>query len=479
MRWPLRIQILAPLAALMVITLVSVSVLNAYLSARLCRQQIQEQLASVVRTLNESSIPIDNDRVLSQMQGLSGAEYVLTDGTGTMLSASRRDLPLAALAGPPPDANHLSLDEKLTLAGRHYFHATAAVNLRRATDDAGVLHILFPEENYRALVRQAFVPPLIVGGVALALGIVLGAVWAAHVTRPISRLRRQVQQIAQGNFEPMSLPARNDELRDLASSINQMAQMLAKYEDEVRRSEKLRTLGQLGGGLAHQLRNSATGCRMALELHRRECPRDGDCENLDVAARQLTLMERYLERFLSLRSGQPRPYARLDLAEPLRVAMSLVRPAAQHHGVQLQTADAGPRLWVEGDAAELEQVFVNLLVNALEAAAGYGRATGAVCRAAPESPPTVAVAAGIEQGAVRVEVSDNGPGPAPGVRDSLFEPLVTDKADGTGLGLAVAREIVERHGGRITWQRRDERTCFEVQLPLASQEAARVEVVGS
>src|SRR5262245_1297370 len=137
MRWPLRIQILAPLAALMLITLVSVSLLNAYLSARLCRQQIQEQLASVVRTLNKSSIPIDNDRVLSQMQGLSGAEFVLTDGAGALLSASRRDLPLAALATPPPEANQVSLDQKLTLGGRDYFHATAAVNLRRASEDAG------------------------------------------------------------------------------------------------------------------------------------------------------------------------------------------------------------------------------------------------------------------------------------------------------------------------------------------------------
>src|SRR4029453_470986 len=123
-----------------------------------------------------------------------------------------------------------------------------------------------------------------------------------------------------------------------------------------------------------------------------------DSENLDVAARQLTLMERYLERFLSLRCGQPRPYARLDLAELVKSAVGLVRPAAKHHGAELASVDSPSRLWVQGDAAELEQVFVNLLVNALEAAVGSRHRDGAkpsidaASRAAPANPPAVAVA---------------------------------------------------------------------------------------
>jgi signal transduction histidine kinase len=357
----------------------------------------------------------------------------------------------------------------------------------------------------------------LVGGAALVLAIMLGAVLAAHVTRPIRLLRRQVQQISQGKFQSIALPARNDELRDLAGSVNQMAEMLAKYEDQVRRSEKLRTLGQIGGGLAHQLRNSATGCRMALELHQRECPAPNDSENLDVAARQLTLMERYLERFLSLRAEagteqahteqahteQPRPSARLDVAQVIDSTVALVRPAARHHHVQLEWTRPQQPLWVRGDAVELEQVLVNLLTNALEAAVGYGGADAnrqplgrlkpelqsalesnlqaascalnrepSPCRLKPElqQGPMVAITAMIESESVVIEVRDNGPGPAAAVQDSLFEPLVTDKADGTGLGLAVARDIVRRHSGSITWQRREGQTWFAVRLPSAREE---------
>src|SRR5207237_8048953 len=125
---------------------------------------------------------------------------------------------------------------------------------------------------------------------------------------------------------------------------------------------------------------------------------------------------------VSLRAGQPRRYARLDAADLVDSAVALVGPAAKHHQVELRWSPAAGPLAVRGDASELEQVFINLLTNALEAAVGYGRAD--VTRT---SQPEVAVVAAIEGHWAVIEVTDNGPGPAAGVRDSLFEPLVTDK----------------------------------------------------
>ena len=67
---------------------------------------------------------------------------------------------------------------------------------------------------------------------------------------------------------------------------------------------------------------------------------------------------------------------------------------------------------------------------------------------------------------VGIEVSDSGPGPPPEVAGRLFEPFVTGKPEGVGLGLAVARQVAEAHGGRITWRREPGRTCFRIELPL-------------
>ena len=77
-----------------------------------------------------------------------------------------------------------------------------------------------------------------------------------------------------------------------------------------------------------------------------------------------------------------------------------------------------------------------------------------------------------------VEVFDDGPGPADHVQNRIFEPLVTEKVSGTGLGLSVAKELIEQNNGTINWRRRDGMTCFSVSLPLHSLEAARVEAIG-
>ena len=109
---------------------------------------------------------------------------------------------------------------------------------------------------------------------------------------------------SRGSFGRCRSAPRNDEIQDLTHSINHMVERLARYEADVRLNERLRTLGQLGAGIAHQMRNAATGARLALDLHRQECPLDPDCETLEVAKRQFTLMETYLQRFLTLGRGE-------------------------------------------------------------------------------------------------------------------------------------------------------------------------------
>src|SRR5205823_4546358 len=108
----------------------------------------------------------------------------------------------------------------------------------------------------------------------VAMGLAVGQ--ARRVSGRVRELERRARLIAGGDFSPMPLPGRDDEVRDLGRSINEMAQRLAQFQKTAAAAERLRLLGQVSGGLAHQLRNGLTGARLAVQLYLREAPPGAD-----------------------------------------------------------------------------------------------------------------------------------------------------------------------------------------------------------
>jgi signal transduction histidine kinase len=452
-----------PMAGVMLATVVVGSSVDAWLAGRRAQSQIRSQLRDIGQTLAGASFPL-TDNVLRQMRGLSGAEFVVVDQGGKVTASSQDPAALVVFPSPSsaPHDDPFALRNRISMKGELYLHAQLDLPrsaLRRA---AAVLHVLYPEAWYRRAWREAVLPPALAGFAAFVLVVVVSSVLAARVTRPLHRLSEQADRIACGEFVPLSMSARDDEIRDLAVAINRMAERLARYEEDVRRNEQLRTLGRLGGGIAHQLRNAVTGCRLALELHEREC-RLPDHESLEVACRQLDLTEEYVKRFLALGRVNARPFVSLNLAEVVEGALSLVRPKADHLGVDLRWSTPVEPLTVAGNGDELAQAVVNLLLNAMEAAA----AESTVAQGSGGVSARVVVRVRRASGKACLEIEDTGRGPAEKVSDKLFEPLVSDKPDGVGLGLSIAREVVEHHGGRIHWSRGGNMTCFTVELPAA------------
>jgi len=271
MKWPLKFQVMVPMATAMLGVVVALSALHAYFAARQSVQQISSRLQDVTRTLTTASYPL-TDRVLEQMQGLSGADFVLVDKADRLLATSRRAIPLHELLqqASRPSTAPLELAAVVRIAGERYFHTAVAISARSGETGTLQLHVLYPEQAYLKQRRQAMVPPVVIGTAALAIACGLALFIASRVTRPLGQLREQVRRIAEGDFRTLELPGRNDEIRELAIDIQQMAARLSQYEEQIRRAEQARTLTQVGASLAHQLRNSATGARIALDLHRAE-----------------------------------------------------------------------------------------------------------------------------------------------------------------------------------------------------------------
>jgi signal transduction histidine kinase len=224
----------------------------------------------------------------------------------------------------------------------------------------------------------------------------------------------------------------------------------------------MRTLTVLGASIAHQLRNAVTGCRMALDLHVAENHSGESAECLEVAKRQLQLMESQLQRFLRV-GKQPQTLVMedVDLGELVDELLPLVRPAAKHAGVALEFRITSQPIVVRGDGEALGQVVLNLLLNAVEAAQqgalklpGKGRVEVEVGRNGDDM--------------AELLIADSGGGPSEAIATMLFEPFVTSKPEGAGLGLAVAKEVVAEHGGSIDWNRENGMTRFRVKLPMAA-----------
>lgn len=318
-------------------------------------------------------------------------------------------------------------------------------------DRGGVLYMFYPEALRRAAVRDAVRPALLLGAGGGLAAVLLTIVTAARLVGRIRAVEGRTRDIAAGAFEPMPLPAADDELRDLVRSVNDMARRLADYREAMAASERLRVLGQFGGGLAHQLRNAATGARLAVELHANECPA-ADKEPLTVALRQLARIEATLRQFFDLGKPPAPVVESSDLVRVIGQAVELIGPQCRHAGTALTWDPPENPVTVACDPALLGHLFTNVIGNAVEAAGPGGEVV------------VTLKAGGACDRPVAVEVSDSGPGPPPEIAGKLFDPFVTGKDQGIGLGLAVAKQAADAHGGRITWDRRDGRTVFRVEL---------------
>lgn len=267
-------------------------------------------------------------------------------------------------------------------------------------------------------------------------------------------IRRELNRIVDAEY--LATPARLEAARQAVGRILdlELAIMLHTYREDLlaqnARAERLATFGQLVGSIGHDLRNPLGVIETSLFILRNRAGEDERVrKHLDRIGDQLGVANGIISNLLDMIRNKPLAKARVGLDEVVRgAAESLKRP----DGVRVEI-DGVDGVVVDGDAGQLRQVFTNLLDNAVHAAAPEG---------------AVRVTAARADGAVRVAVEDSGPGVDEATARRLFEPLITTKERGIGLGLALVKRIVERHGGTVAYARgKGGGARFEVRLPAA------------
>ena len=307
----------------------------------------------------------------------------------------------------------------------------------------------------------------ILGLCGAGAGLLAGFGMARGITRSIHQLGGSVHSVAKTIFqEGESSVTRPEELNELLVTMSNIRQKTVGIMDELEqsrekatRSDQLAAVGQLAAGIAHELRNPLTAVKLLIDGAVESNTPLQDAE-LQVLQDEVSHMEQMTQSFLDF--ARPPKLVR-DMVEIDQVAeqcVELVRRRCETLGIRLFCH--AESICVVGDPQQLRQVILNVLLNAIDAQPSGGKID-------------ILISEHSESRSCRIEIADAGQGILAENRDHIFDPFVSTKETGMGLGLAISRRIVRSHGGEITTtNRRGSGAVFQIQLPLSDLSAGVV-----
>jgi signal transduction histidine kinase len=295
--------------------------------------------------------------------------------------------------------------------------------------------------------------------------LVAGLYFLGAITRPISALVDAATRFSQGDLD-FRVKGLHNEFGKLGDSFNVMAGSLANQVQIMQRAEQMTVVGQMAAGLAHEIKNPLAGIKVSMEvLKKEEYLHDRDRQVLTMVVAVINRVNSLINDLLNFaRPKEPQVQA-LPLNALLQeiiasVTCSLTRPHdnTKQSSVQCHADLAQDLPNVSGDPGQLQQVFLNLIINAFDAMPRGGTATISSSRIT-DAPFVV------------VTITDTGPGMTDDVREKIFMPFFSTKKKGTGLGLAICKTLIEKSGGKITANKSIDGSgaSFSVFLPIANE----------
>ncbi len=373
-----------------------------------------------------------------------------------------------------------------TVAGNVFAHAAIRFGAAYASTEAAnwVIAVGFPEKILLMSVFNlyALYAILAVSLLATAIG---GFAISRHLLGPLDALSRETEAIAAGNFSRRVEVQGRDEIASLGEKFNAMAGHIEQlvnslsshrdrleqevrartaeleHEQENRREldrqmflmDKMVTLGELAMGIAHEIGNPLAGMKAVVQaIQFEEDLPPGIREAMRRVESEVDRLSDFLRSFHGfsvVAVPDPKP---CKLAEAVDDVLFWTRKEARSSGIEIETAIADDLPALRADPAQLKQVLLNLVVNAIHAISGKGR---------------IAISAAAEDGSLRIRIEDSGAGIAPEVLPRIFDPFFSTRQGGSGLGLAITAKILREHGAEIGVDSRPGHgTCITLTWPL-------------
>jgi two-component system NtrC family sensor kinase len=328
-----------------------------------------------------------------------------------------------------------------------------------ANQVVGGLYVGVRQASFFRLVDTFNEQVLLVASGTILFTFLLAIPVSRYITRPLKELKELVdasRRVAQGDMT-VRVPVRaRGEVGLVATSFNSMLDTLQATQEQLVHAEKMASLGQLAAGVAHELNNPLGTVLLYSDILFKECqPDDPRRADLEMIVRETKRCKGIVAGLLDFARQNQVAAQETDLNALIQSVIQIERKREVYARIQV-VSELDPALpKIQADPAQLQEVFVNLMSNAVEAMSPGGTLT----LRTRTGPP----------GMVTAEVEDNGEGISPDNLNKLFTPFFTTKpvGKGTGLGLAITYGIIKMHRGQINVQSQLRRgTCFTISLPV-------------
>lgn len=324
----------------------------------------------------------------------------------------------------------------------------------------GVLAVpaLYQQTELEAEVAERNAFTMAVYGILVLLTGFVGVVLANQLSQPVRALTRAAGKVGEGDLDTRVRPQGTGEIRELVTTFNSMVDELQASRDELRKGERERAWKEMAKQVAHEIKNPLTPMKLLVQ-HLRQAFRDKAAnretmveEITQTLTEQINTLARIATEFSNFARMPERMFERVDVHQLLREAAQLFREVK---GIEIQTkfSDIGPSLIA--DREELRRVCINIIRNAIQAMDERGN---------------IAIETRVRGHQCVITFADNGPGISPELQSKVFEPNFSTKTDGMGLGLAMARKVIEDLNGTIALESIvGKGTTVIVSLPMTAR----------
>lgn len=348
--------------------------------------------------------------------------------------------------GPEGSPDFPHLEESMRNLGQNLVEMTE----RWEKEERGRIDLLFQRAMYLFLMSIL---------VFLVLGILLAFYLARLLVRPMVQMQHAMEKIAHGDFSPIPEPqSRSEEFRSLFLAFNRMIRELEEHQEELLQSRKISAIGTLTSGIAHELNNPINNIVLTAESLKEDFAQVDQEEALSLIQDILVQAERASDIVKGLldfsRSERPE-FEPVAVSKIVDDTLKLVRNQLMLSGIQVEKEVPAATPLISGDRKSLQQVFLNLFINAIQAMPDGGNLT---IRVYPEDGRWL-----------HIDVGDTGQGIDPKHLPRIFDPFYSTKevGRGTGLGLSVTYGIIEKHGGHIeAHSQKGKGATFNITLPI-------------